>query len=72
MADVAEQQALLRAANNDADVAAKADRPEVLILRPVELVELYSGVGRVHLEVKGRTLRGFLFFALSLARLSVQ
>ena len=38
-------------------------RPEVLVLRLVELVELHARVGRVHLQVEGRGLDGLLLVA---------
>jgi hypothetical protein len=45
------------------DVAVDAHRPEVLVLRPVQLVELHPRVGGVELEVEGRGLHGLLLFA---------
>jgi hypothetical protein len=46
--------------NDQPDIAADPDRPEVFVLGLVELVELHAGIGRVHLQVKGRGLHGLL------------
>jgi len=63
MADVAQQQALIRPVYDDAEVAAHADGPEVLVLGPVELVELHPRIGRIHLKVERRRLGGSLLIA---------
>ena len=61
--DVAEKQACVSPVDDQPDVAADTDRPEVLVLCLVELVELHARVGRVHLQVKGRGLDGLLLLA---------
>lgn len=45
------------------NVAIDADRPEVLVLRPVELVEAHPRTGRVQLQVERRRLDGLLLVA---------
>ena len=47
--DVAEQKAALSLVDDQPDIAANTNGPEVLILRLVELVKTHSGVGRVEL-----------------------
>src|SRR5680860_1462982 len=61
MIDIAQEQTRRRLVNDQADVSAHANGPEVRILRLVEAVELHARVGRVHLEIKGRGLDGLLF-----------
>ena len=61
--DVAEQEARLAPVNDQPDVAADPHRPEVLVLRLVELVEAHAGIGRVELQVEGRRLDGLLLVA---------
>ena len=61
--DVAEQQARLAPVNDQPDVAAHPHRPEILVLRLVELVEAHAGIGRIELQVERRRLDG-----LALAR----
>ena len=63
VADVAEQQARLGPVDDQPDVAADPHRPEVLVLRLVELVELQPGLRRVDLQVEGRRLDGLLLVA---------
>ena len=63
MIDVAEQQAASRLVDDQPDVAADPHRPEVLVLRLVELVEAHAGIGRVELQVEGRRLDGLLLVA---------
>jgi len=46
--------------DDQADVVADPHRPEIRIFRPVKLVELHAGIGRVHLEVESRGLDRFL------------
>ena len=38
-------------------------RPEILVLRLVELVEAHARIGRVELQVEGRRLDGLLLVA---------
>ena len=63
MIHVAEQQAFLRAVNDDADIRTDAHGPEVLIARPVEPVELQARAGRIHLQVESRRLDRLLLVA---------
>jgi hypothetical protein len=69
--DVAEQQAVGGAVNDEADVAAHPHGPEVPVLRLVELVELEPGARRVHLKIERRRLRSFCSSAVRRPRLSV-
>ncbi len=52
MRGVAQQQAVLAAVDDDPDVGAHPQGPKVLVAGLVELMELESRVGRVHLEIK--------------------
>src|SRR5687768_10263134 len=63
MIDVAQQQAAGRLVDDQADVAADAYGPEVLVLRLVEPVELHAGARRVHLEVERGRLHQLLLVA---------
>ena len=63
MVNVAKQQARCRLVDDQSDVAADAYRPEVLVLRLVELLEAHARVGLIQLQIKGRRLRGLLFLA---------
>jgi hypothetical protein len=49
VANVAEQKTRFALVNDQPDVAARAHRPEVLILRLVELVEAHARIRRVEL-----------------------
>lgn len=49
--------------DNDADVPAHPDRPEVLILRPVQLVEAHARTGGIQLKVEGGRLDCLLLLA---------
>ena len=49
--------------NDQPDVAVHPHRPEVLVLRLVELVEAHAGIGRVELQVERRRLDGLLLVA---------
>ena len=61
MIDVAEQEAVLGAVDDDADVRADSHGPEVFITGAVEPVELQSRARGIHLHVKGGRLDRFLF-----------
>ena len=54
--DVAKQETGVGLVNDQADVAAHAHRPEVLVLRLFELVESAVPDGRVQLQVESRRL----------------
>ncbi len=60
VADIAEQQGTLRLMNYQPDVAAHPNRPEVLVLGLLELVEAHAGIGRIELQVERRCLDGLL------------
>ena len=60
MIDVAEQQAALRAMDDQPDVAADTHGPEVFVFGFVELVELHARIGRIKLQVERCRLHGFL------------
>lgn len=49
-----------RFVNDQSDIGTHAHRPEVLVARLVELVELHSRIGRAHLQIKRRRLDGLL------------
>ena len=61
--DVTEQQAALRLVNDEPEVAAHPHRPEVFVLRLVELVKAHPRTRGIHLQVKGRRLNSFLLVA---------
>jgi len=61
--DVAEQKAALSLVDNQSNVAADANGPEVFILGLVEFVEAHPRVGGVELQVKSRRLNSFLLLA---------
>ena len=61
--DVAEQKAALSLVDDQSNVAADANRPEVFILGLVEPVKAHSGVGRIELQVEGSRLDGLLLLA---------
>ncbi len=63
MIDVAEQQAGSRAVDDQPDVATDPNGPEVLVLRPVDLVQLQARMRRVHLQVERRGLDRLLLVA---------
>ena len=54
--DVAEKKIRTCLVNDEPQVATDSYRPEVLVLRPVELVEPHPGAGRVDLEIERRRL----------------
>ena len=60
---VAEQQALLGAVDDQPHVGVDPNRPEALVARLVEPVELEPRGGRVHLQVERRRLDGLLLVA---------
>jgi hypothetical protein len=47
--------------NNDPEIGVDAHRPEVRVLRAVELVERHAGRGRIDLQVERRSLGRLLF-----------
>ena len=49
--------------DDQADVSARPDRPEILVLRAVESVKRQPGRRRIHLQVEGRRFGSFLFLA---------
>ena len=59
--DVAEQEAILCAVNDDADVRADAHGPEIFITGAVEPVELQARARGIDLHIKGGRLDRFLF-----------
>ena len=63
MADVAEHHAALYAMKDQADVAACARRPEVLVFDIFQPVALQPWGGRVHLQFKSCHLGNFLLIA---------
>jgi hypothetical protein len=63
MVYVTQQETGFRLVNDQPEVAAHSHRPEVLVFGPVEFVQLHSGVDRIHLQIEGGGLDGFLFFA---------
>ena len=58
--DVAEQEAVLGAVNDDADVRADAHGPEIFITGAVEPVELQTRARGIDLHIKGGRLDRFL------------
>lgn len=60
---VAEEQAIVRAMDDHADITAGANGPESLIFRFFEFVELQTGVGGVELEIERGNFDGLLFIA---------
>ena len=63
MVDVAEQEARRRPVDDQPDVATDPNGPEVLVLRPVDLVQLQPRMRRVHLQVERRGLDRLLLVA---------
>jgi len=63
MIDVAEQEAGSGPMDNQSDVATDPNGPEVLVLRPVDLVQLQARMRRVHLQVERRGLHHLLLVA---------
>ena len=61
--DVAKQKAALSLVDNQSNVAADTNGPEVFILGLVELVKAHTRVGRVELQVKGSRLDDLLLLA---------
>jgi hypothetical protein len=49
--------------NNQPEIAADPHRPEALVLRLVQLVELHARTGRIHLQIEGRGLDELMLFA---------
>ena len=63
MVHVAEQEARRGPVDNQPDVAADPGRPEALVLRPLDLVQLQPRPGRVHLQVERGGLDRLLLVA---------
>src|SRR5688572_25488966 len=63
MVDIAEEQAVGSFVNNETKVAAHAYRPEVLVLRSVQSVELHAGIGGIQLQVERCRLGKLLLVA---------
>lgn len=61
--DVAQQQAVVRPVHDQPDAVVDPNRPEVRVLRAIELVEPHPVPRRVHLQVKDRRLDGLLLIA---------
>ena len=57
---VAEKKAGLGAMHDESDVAVNANRPEVLVLRLVEAMEIHSRIGWIELKVKSSRLDDLL------------
>lgn len=49
--------------DDQTNVAAHPNRPEIFITRLVQLVEAHARIGWVHLQIKGGGLDGFLLLA---------
>ena len=63
MIDVAEQKAALSLVDDQPNVTSGTNRPEVLVLGLVDLVQLHPGVDRIKLQVEGGRLGGLLLVA---------
>lgn len=63
MINIAEQQAGFTAVNNQANIAARPHRPEVLVPGAIQLVETHAGAGRIQLQVEGRCFDELLLVA---------
>ena len=63
MVHVAEQEARCRPVDDQPDVAADPGRPEALVLRPLDLVQLQPRPSRVHLQVERGGLDRLLLVA---------
>ena len=61
--NVTKQKASIALVDDQPDVAVDPHRPEVLVLRLVELVEAHSGTGRIDLQVERGGLDGLLLVA---------
>ncbi len=61
--DVTEQQASLGLVDDQPDVAADANRPEVLVFGLFEFVKTHPGIRRIELQVERGRLDGLLLFA---------
>jgi hypothetical protein len=60
MVHVTKEEAVGRAVDDDPNVRADPDRPEVVVLRPVQAVEAEPRPRRIHLEVEYGRLDGLL------------
>ena len=61
--DVAQHEAVLRLVDNDPDVSADPDRPEVSVTRTFYFVKLQARTEWVHLKIEGCSLDGLLLVA---------
>ena len=63
MVHVTQEQTLVGLVDDDPQIVADPNRPEVLVLCLVEFVKFHARALRVHLQVKGRGLYGLLLLA---------
>ena len=63
MINIAEQETGGRLVHDHANVAADPDRPEILVLRLLNLVQAHARVSRVQLQVERSRLYRFLLIA---------
>lgn len=66
MADIAQEHAFRRPVNDEPDVAADTNGPEIRIPGLVQLMEPHARTGGIQLEVKGRRLDELLLFVVQL------
>ena len=57
---VAQKEAGIGLVNNQPDIAANPNRPEVLVLGPINFVKLQTRVGGIHLQVESGGLHRLL------------
>ena len=60
---VAEHEATSGLVHDDPDAIVHANRPEILVVRLLKLVELQTWMRRVHLQIKGGVFCRLLFIA---------
>lgn len=58
--------------NDEPQITADADGPEVRVFRRVQSIELHLRTGGVQLQIEGGRHRELLLIAVSLTRLSVK
>lgn len=61
--NVTEQKGCIALMDDQANVAANTHRPEIFVLRFVELVKAHAGVGRIDLQIERGCLDRLLFVA---------